>query len=702
MSNGNDITYFAETSFRNERRRFGIKRADRRRHVYVIGKTGTGKTTMLDNMTVQDIQRGNGVAVIDPHGTYAERMLSFIPPERVKDVVYFNPADTEYPLGFNMLEKPSENMRHFVASGLMSVFKKLWVDAWSARMEYFLSNSILTHLEMDNATLMGVQRIFGDKDYRRAIVPLIKDPIVRGFWENEFAKLPEQFMREAVAAIQNKVGQFISNPLVRNIIAQPQSTFNIRSMMDERKILIANLSKGRIGEENSNLLGAMLVTKIYLAALSRADTAEDDLEDFYVYVDEFQNFATEAFAGILSEARKYRLNLTLANQYMAQLVDDKTKSSLLRDAVIGNVGTMISFRIGAEDAEQMEKEFFPEFVVQDFVNLGFAQTYLKLMIDGVSSRPFSAKTLPPIQMPVPNHIEESIQYSRERYGRPVAVVAAEIEKWSRTLPNTFEYSSASSEPRGAGTFPTPDSLRTSNASPIAVSQAPMDSRPAITPSGAVSSARTPARLAASKPEKEKKMYPAKCAVDGADILVPFQPDGRRPVYCQEHLSQIQRSGGSPANETRPSGGNQRVPDSSRQDRRPRRESGSRENHQIQSAPIVRAIADIKPVSLSSLLPKEEAYDMERNQRIQLAPENPKEQKLNSEPLPKKKVDLDELRRVLQQSMARNDGAVSRDPQPAAPAEIAKLANERPNPVPVSPMSASSSGTIEPGQEIKFD
>ena len=280
MSNGNDITYFAETSFRNERRRFGIKRADRRRHVYVIGKTGTGKTTMLDNMTVQDIQRGNGVAVIDPHGTYAERMLSFIPPERVKDVVYFNPADTEYPLGFNMLEKPSENMRHFVASGLMSVFKKLWVDAWSARMEYFLSNSILTHLEMDNATLMGVQRIFGDKDYRRAIVPLIKDPIVRGFWENEFAKLPEQFMREAVAAIQNKVGQFISNPLVRNIIAQPQSTFNIRSMMDERKILIANLSKGRIGEENSNLLGAMLVTKIYLAALSRADTAEDDLEDF--------------------------------------------------------------------------------------------------------------------------------------------------------------------------------------------------------------------------------------------------------------------------------------------------------------------------------------------------------------------------------------------------------------------------------------
>src|SRR3989338_2695459 len=451
--NDNEITYFAETTFRNEMRRFGIKRADRRRHMYVIGKTGTGKTTMLDNMTVQDIQRGNGVAVLDP-------------------------------LGFNMLEKPDPNLRHFVASGLMGVFKKLWPDVWSARMEYFLSNSILAHLERDGATLIGVNRIFGDKEYRKQIVSEIKDPIVKGFWENEFAKLPEQFMREAVAAIQNKVGQFISNPLIRNIIGQTSSTFNIREIMDQKKILIANLSKGKIGEENSNLLGALLVTRIYLTAMSRVDLPEEEREDFYVYVDEFQNFATESFANILSEARKYHLNLTLAHQYMGQLVDDKTKSAMLQQAILGNVGTIVSFRIGAEDAEVLEKEFEPEFLIQDFVNLGFAQIYLKLMIDNVASRPFSAKTLPPIPPPAENSSKEIIERCRERYGRSAAEIGEAISEWS-----------------GLVSRPVPPRA------PRDLALAATEPRRAV--SGAVAVGAGVAAEPKKKKDKEHKKYPAK-------------------------------------------------------------------------------------------------------------------------------------------------------------------------------------------------
>ena len=291
--NSNPITYFAETDARNKRLKFGIKSEDRSRHMYVIGKTGMGKSTLLENMAIQDIQNGNGLAFIDPHGKTADLLLDYIPKERIKDVLYFAPFDLDYPVSFNVMEDVGYDRRHLVASGLMSAFKKIWVDAWSARMEYILNNVLLSLLEYPGATLIGVNRMLVDKEYRKMVVENITDPSVKAFWTEEFAKYGDRYMQEAGAAIQNKIGQFISNPLVRNIIGQPKSTFDLRKIMDEKKIVIINLSKGRVGEANANLLGSMLITKIYLAAMSRADVSPGmlgTLPNFYLYVDEFQSF----------------------------------------------------------------------------------------------------------------------------------------------------------------------------------------------------------------------------------------------------------------------------------------------------------------------------------------------------------------------------------------------------------------------------
>ena len=309
-----DINFFGITNFRNTQRRFGIKEDDRRRHFYVVGKTGMGKTEMLKNMAVQDIQGGNGVGFVDPHGDAAEELLQYIPAERVQDVVYFNPADTAYPIAFNVMEDVEPEYRHLVASGLMSVFKKIWPDVWSARMEYILNNAILALLEYPGATLLGINRMLSDAVYRQEIVGFVKDPVVKSFWLQEYARYTQRYEVEATAAIQNKIGQFISNPLIRNIIGQSHSSIDMRKIMDEEKILIGNISKGRIGEDNSRLLGALLITKLQLAAMSRVDMPEDKRTDFFLYIDEFQNFATESFVGILSEARKYRLCLILSHQ----------------------------------------------------------------------------------------------------------------------------------------------------------------------------------------------------------------------------------------------------------------------------------------------------------------------------------------------------------------------------------------------------
>jgi CxxC-x17-CxxC domain-containing protein len=478
MPNNNNIVFLGETTFRNERKKFGVKLDDRRRHIYVVGKTGMGKTALLENMAIQDIMAGRGVGFVDPHGEAAESLLDFIPSDRVNDVVYFNPADIEYPIAFNVMEMVGFEQRHLVASGLMGVFKKIWPDVWSARMEYILNNSILALLEYPNSTLLGVNRMLADAEYRKKVVEKITDPVVKAFWVTEYARYTQRYEIEATAAIQNKVGQFISNPLIRNNIGQVSSTIDMRKVMDEGKILILNLSKGKIGEDNSMLLGALLITKLQLAAMSRVDMPEEKRRDFFLYVDEFQNFATESFVNILSEARKYRLALTLGHQYITQM-DEK-----VRDAVFGNVGTIVGFRVGAEDAEFLEKEFTPEFMAEDLVNSAKYNIYLKLMIDGIAGRPFSAQTLPPMDKPKKSNKEKIIKISRERYGTSRKIVEDKIARWSKVL----------------------------EVPPVAVSS----SRPT------------------------QVLYDAKCSLCSKWTKVIFPPDGVRPVYCKSCLIKIKK------------------------------------------------------------------------------------------------------------------------------------------------------------------
>ena len=467
------ITYFAETDARSKRVPFGIKAKDRTRHVYVIGKTGMGKSTLLENMAVQDIKNGEGMAFIDPHGKTAELLLEYIPPERMKDVLYFAPFDTDFPISFNVLESVDPDKRHLVVSGLMSTFKKIWQDAWSARMEYILTNTLLALLEYPGATLLGVNRMLAEKDFRKDVIDHVTDVSVKNFWVKEFANYTERMAAEAVPAIQNKIGQFTANALIRNMIGQPQSSFNIREMMDKRKILIINLSKGKIGESNANLLGGMLITKIYLAAMSRADLPNRvmaTMPNFYLFVDEFQSFANESFADILSEARKYHLNLTIAHQYIEQMEEE------VRAAVFGNVGTMIIFRVGAYDAEVLEKEFAPTFTAEDIVNLGFTQIYLKLMIDGISSSPFSATSLPPIKPPEVDHVADVIASSREQFAHKRAEVENAINDWHKPIVKIPPQSYVAPSPKSPAPQQTqsyqPSQTSSSQSQPQSVSQIP--------------------------------------------------------------------------------------------------------------------------------------------------------------------------------------------------------------------------------------
>lgn len=471
------ITFFAETTYRNARRKFGIKIDDRRRHFYVIGKTGMGKTAMIENMAIQDMKEGRGIAFVDPHGEAAEELLEFVPKSRINDVVYFNPGDIDFPIAFNVMEGIGEEYRHLIASGLMGVFKKIWPDVWSARMEYILNNTILALLEYPNSTLLGINRMLAEADYRKKVVEKITDPIVKSFWLQEFARYTQRLEVEATAAIQNKVGQFVSNSLIRNIIGQVKSTIDMREIMDGQKILIANLSKGRIGEDNSRLLGALLITKLQLGAMSRVDIPEEQRKDFFLYVDEFQNFATESFANILSEARKYRLALILSHQYITQMEET------VRDAVFGNVGTIATFRVGAEDAEFLEKEFSPEVTAEDLVNLGKYNIYLKLMVNGLAGRPFSAQTLPPLPHPKESNREKIISVSRERYGTARAVIEEKIGRWVGVIDEAPE-----------------------------------------------------------APKSQPVLYDAKCANCGKPTKVVFVPDGKRPVYCKTCLKKTREKG----------------------------------------------------------------------------------------------------------------------------------------------------------------
>ncbi len=383
------ITCFAETNFRNERKRFGIRKKDRRYHMYVVGKTGVGKSTLLLNMVKQDIENGEGMALLDPHGDLVEKALKIIPESRIKDLIYFNPQHKEQTLYFNPLEVLNRSESHLVVSSLVSVFKKIWADSWGPRLEYILRNALSTLVEFSGATLLDLQRILRDREFRLKVIDRLKNEQLKNFWLNEFEKYSPSFQQEAVSPIQNKIGQFLNNPILKEIVSQPKSSFNLREIMDSGKILLVNLSKGKIGEDSASLLGAMLIAKMGLSALSRQDTEEEKRKDFYLYVDEFQSFATSSFADILSEARKYHLNLILANQYLDQ-IDEK-----VRGAIFGNVGTIVSFKVGLEDAKFLAEEFYPKFSQEDLINLPCYSIYLKLMIDGKTSKPFSGDSLPP-------------------------------------------------------------------------------------------------------------------------------------------------------------------------------------------------------------------------------------------------------------------------------------------------------------------
>ena len=419
--NEDKITPLAITNWRDIRKKIGIKEKNRRGHIYVIGKTGTGKSSLLGNMAISDIEGGNGIALIDPHGDLAESLLNHIPQDRLQDVIYFNPGDLDYPIAFNPLEKVHPDFHHLVVSGLISVFRKIWSEYWGPRLEHILRHALHTLLEYPESTLLDVPRLLTEKDFRLKVINAITNPHVKAFWLNEFEKYSAWLKTEAVAPILNKMGQFLTSLPLRNVIGQPTNRFRIGEAMDEGKILIVNLAKGKLGEDNSSLLGSMLVTEIYLSALRRARIPEQERRPFYLYVDEFYTFITLSFADILSEARKYGLNLVLAHQYIAQLHEK------IRDSIFGNVGTIIAFRVGADDAEFLAKEFRPTFSESDLINLHNYHIYLKLMVNGITSPPFSATTLPcPVtQISDPEEITEN---SRIRYCRKRKEVEDELRK----------------------------------------------------------------------------------------------------------------------------------------------------------------------------------------------------------------------------------------------------------------------------------
>ncbi len=577
-----EINFFAKTNFRNKEQPFGIKTDDRRRHFYTLGKTGMGKTSMIQNMAIQDIRNGNGVAIVDPHGEFAEECLKAVPKERIKDVIYFNPADLDFPVALNIMEKVDPEYRHLVSSGLIGIFKKLWADSWGPRLEYILRNAILALLSHPSSTLLGINRLLVDKQYREEVLSYVDDPVVSSFWIDEFSKYNDRLLTEAISPIQNKVGQFLSSGLIRNIVGQTRSSFSVREVMDSNKILIMNLSKGHIGEDNSALLGAMMITKIQLAAMSRVDIPEAERRDFYLYVDEFQNFATESFAGILSEARKYRLNLILAHQFMAQLDEN------VLNAVLGNVGTLVTFRVGAMDTEVLEKEFEPVFYANDLVNLDKYNIYLKLMIDGVATRPFSAKTLFPIDISdTVKNKEKVIKSSRDRYAEKREIVEQRILEWSgmkqrevvnniqnlaketlniddnlnnkqsednnikqsdhnnkknKTINNQIVSETTSDINQDIFGIPGTDSNK-GNISQNSVNQGDQEQAPQNKDSKKENKSKQKKKPSNDNNQNNKQdiSTTVSCSGCGKDTVINFVPDGVRPVFCKECLKEYRRA-----------------------------------------------------------------------------------------------------------------------------------------------------------------
>ncbi len=420
--NEKDISFFGETNFHGQKIPFGMKRGDRRRHLYSVGKSGSGKSKLLELLIQNDILNGKGVGVLDPHGDLVDNVLKMIPKERMKDVVIFDPSDLDFPISFNPLAEVPPELKIRVTIGFIEIFKKLFGANWTPRLEHVLRYTTLALLDTPGTTILSILKMLTDKNYRQDIVRNIQDNVVKNFWVNEFAGWSEKFDNEAITPLLNKVGQFVSTNMIRNIVGQPENKIDLREIMDGKKIFLMKVSKGILGEENAALMGAIVVTKIYQAAMSRADTPEDQRVDFYCYVDEFQNFATDTFDEILSEARKYRLNLTIAHQFIGQLSDK------IRTTVFGNVGSMVTFRVGGDDAKVLAAEYNPRFSERDIINLGVRDFYCKMSIDGELREAFSGRTLD-MNIPEKNFAAECIEYSRAHYAKPAAEVQEILQQW---------------------------------------------------------------------------------------------------------------------------------------------------------------------------------------------------------------------------------------------------------------------------------
>lgn len=427
LVDASEVSFFGETNYRNDSKKFGIKRIDRRRHLYIVGKTGSGKSKLLELLLISDIQNGEGCCLIDPHGDLANELLMFVPKERIEDVIYINPTDRDFPIGFNPLEPvESYEERQHLSRFLISIFKKLFAENWNSRMEHLIRYITLALLETPDSSILGITRMLSDTNFRQRVIKQIQDPVVKSFWTNEFSASNEQFINVAAVPIMNKVGQFIANPIIRNMVGQQKNMLDFEKFMNEGKIVIINLSKGKLGEDNATLLGSMFITKIQQAALARAKIEEERRKDFYFYIDEFQNFATDAFSTILSEARKYRLDLTIAHQYIAQLPED------VKATAFGNVGSLIVFPVGGDDSAYLAKEFTPIFTPDDMINLNVREMYVKMSVDGKLTQPFSARTIT-VPKPEFDFSTEIVGRTRVKYGRNRTVVENEIKKWSSVL-----------------------------------------------------------------------------------------------------------------------------------------------------------------------------------------------------------------------------------------------------------------------------
>ena len=408
------INYFGRTVHKNQIKTFGIKHFDRRRHFYVVGKSGTGKSTLIANMAINDIRNGQGLAIVDPHGDLCDILLDYIPSYRVNDVIYFDPSDQTRTFVINPLEVKNEAQKELVASGIIGIFKKLFAFSWGPRLEHILRNTILTLVNVPDSSFMDVPRILTDREFRAEKLKYIDDPVLLRFWRDEIDNVQPRQLEEAIAPILNKVGQFLSSKTIRNVVGRPKSTIDIEDVMNSGKILLLNLSQGYLGEDSAALLGAMIITKFQIAAMNRVSIKEEDRKDFFLYVDEFQNFATESFAKILSEARKYRLCLIMANQFMSQVPED------IRSAILGNVGSLVTFLVSAQDAPILSKEFSDIYKEPEFTSLANFQILLRLLIDGHASRPFFANTLP-LPRSKTERRDKVLEQSRAKYTREISV-----------------------------------------------------------------------------------------------------------------------------------------------------------------------------------------------------------------------------------------------------------------------------------------